>query len=468
MEKQRFDSIIITMKIKKVFLSGLFFSLALTFLCWAEDIPQIPQFTKDDRVLIMAPHPDDETLGAGGVIQRAMAQGARVQVVCYTNGDHNELAFIVYEKRFTFRTGEFLYMGELRRKETIESMTSLGLPRKDLIFLGYPDSGTMAILTQYWQSSKSYRSLMTRISKVSYPDALSPGAPYVGESVLKDLKTVIENFQPTKIFVSHPADTNRDHQSLYLFTRIALWDLEGKIVQPAVYPYLIHVIGWPKPRGHHLDLALEPPKKLVGVSWQQLSLTAEEAKVKQTLVDFYKTEIEYNPPYLYSYVRKNELFGDFSEIDLENNSPGAIVWHDTALIPDYPSGKNEQEENRQVALSGLSYALQDKYLLVRLDLRRKLDKNLGVSMYFLGYKKNVPFEVMPKLSVGIGLLGMRIRNKTQLISVPDAQLKFEGRSLILKLPLSVIGTPDRILSRIKTRTAKFPLDASAWRILKIK
>ncbi len=456
------------MRIKKVFLAWFAFSLALTFLCWAQDIPLIPQFTKGDRVLIMAPHPDDETLGAGGVIQRAMAQGARVQVVCYTNGDHNELAFIVYEKRLTLRTGEFLYMGQLRRKETVEAMSFLGLSRQELIFLGYPDFGTMAILTQYWQTPKSYWSLLTRISKVSYPDALSPGAPYVGESILKDLKTVIENFQPTKIFVSHPADTNRDHQSLYLFTRIALWDLEEKIAQPAVYPYLIHVIGWPKPRGHHLDLALKPPDKLAGVSWQQLQLSGEETKVKQALVDFYKSEIEYNPPYLYSYVRKNELFGDFPVIDLEDTKPGAIVWHDVVLIPDYPSGKNGQGENRQVALSGLSYAVQDKYLLVRLDLRRKLDKNLGVSMYFLGYKKNMPFEVMPKINVGIGLLGMRIRNKTQLISVPDAKLKFEGRSLILKLPMAVLGTPDRVLSRVRTRIAKFPLDASAWRILRIK
>ncbi|MFH0827782.1 MAG: PIG-L family deacetylase [Candidatus Omnitrophota bacterium] len=452
----------------KNFLISLFFFLFYPLLVWAQDIPSIPEFSKDDRVLILAPHPDDETLGAGGVIQRARSAGARVRVVCYTNGDHNELAFIVYEKRLTFRTGEFLHMGSLRRKETIEAMASLGIPREDMIFMGYPDWGTLAILTQFWQAPKPYWSLLTRLSKVSYPDALSPGAPFVGESILKDLKSVIESFRPTKVFVSHPADTNRDHQSLYLFTRIALWDLEEKLIPPEIYPYIIHVIGWPKPRGHHLDLALKPPDKLAGVSWKQLILSDEEAKKKQTLVDFFKTEIECNPPYLYSYARKNELFGDFSIIDLKRSKGKDIVWHDVMLSGNQSTGNNSRVESKRDGLSGLSYAVQDKVFLIRLNLWRKLDKNLGIAIYLLGYKENVPFSVMPKINVGMGLWGTRIRNKGKLISVPGSETKFEGRSLIFSLPMAVLGGPDRVLCRVKTRTARFPLDASAWRILRIK
>ena len=204
------------MKIRSAIIISLFLIVIPVLAVSAKDIPAIPEFTKDDRVLVLAAHPDDEILGAGGVIQRARAAGARVQVVCYTNGDHNELAFIVYEKRFTFRTGEFLYMGELRRSETVKALTYLGLGRQDMIFLGYPDFGTMAILTQYWQTKKPYWSLLTRISKVAYSEALSPGAPYVGESILKDIKTVLDNFKPTKIFVNHPADINGS-TSLYTF-----------------------------------------------------------------------------------------------------------------------------------------------------------------------------------------------------------------------------------------------------------
>jgi LmbE family N-acetylglucosaminyl deacetylase len=453
---------------KKYFLSALAaILLFMPFWAVAQDIPGLPEFTSEDRVLVLAPHPDDETLGSGGVIQRARAAGARVQVVCYTNGDHNELAFIVYEKRFTFRTGEFLYMGEVRRSETIKAMSSLGLPSQDIIFLGYPDFGTMAILTQYWKAPKPYRSLMTRISKVAYADTLSPGAPYVGESILKDLKTTISNFQPTKIFVSHPADTNRDHQSLYLFTLISLWDLEGKIIQPEIYPYLIHVIGWPKPRGHHLDLLLKPPARISGISWKQLILSDKEAKVKQGLVDFYKSEIECNPPYLYSYARKNELFGDFSAISLKDNMAEPVTWKSVVVYQD-PLGETDLKEKGKQNLTGLFYAIRGKDLMIKLDLRRKLDKNLGITINLLGYKKNTDFAAMPKISVTIGLMGMRIRNKGRILGANGAKIKFEGRSLIVNLPLATLGAPEKILTRVRTRAPNFPLEASAWRILSIK
>src|SRR3954451_20581648 len=38
-------------------------------------------------VLVVAPHPDDDVLGAGGVIQQALAIGKSVVVVFMTNGD---------------------------------------------------------------------------------------------------------------------------------------------------------------------------------------------------------------------------------------------------------------------------------------------------------------------------------------------------------------------------------------------
>ena len=106
----------------------------------AEEAKDGINFTKnDDRVLIFAPHPDDETIGTAGVIEKALKQDAKVRVVCYTNGDSNELSFIVYEKRLTFRKGEFLHMGEVRRRETMRAMVSLGVKPEDVIFLGYPD-----------------------------------------------------------------------------------------------------------------------------------------------------------------------------------------------------------------------------------------------------------------------------------------------------------------------------------------
>ena len=42
---------------------------------------------RGERLLVVAPHPDDETLGAGGLIQRVLAHGGTVRVMLVTAGD---------------------------------------------------------------------------------------------------------------------------------------------------------------------------------------------------------------------------------------------------------------------------------------------------------------------------------------------------------------------------------------------
>ena len=196
----------------------LIFASSLSF---AQSMTSLPSFDNSDRVLILAPHPDDETIGAAGVIQEAVKAGARVKVVLLTNGENNELAFIVYKKRPILGRSGLLRMGELRRQESLAAMKFLGLKESDVISLGYPDFGTMEIMTRYWDEKRPVHGMLSRVSRVPYPDAMSPGAPYVGQSVLHDLEQVILDYRPTKIFVSHPADVNRDHRALYLFTQVA-------------------------------------------------------------------------------------------------------------------------------------------------------------------------------------------------------------------------------------------------------
>ena len=130
----------------------------------AGGVGEMEPIKKNDRILILAPHPDDESIGCAGLIQHALKAGAEVRVVYLTNGDHNEFAFIVYEKRLTFRKGEFIHMGLVRHLEAIKAMNLLGLNEDKLVFLGYPDFGTFTIFSKYWQTQKPFRSFLTRIS----------------------------------------------------------------------------------------------------------------------------------------------------------------------------------------------------------------------------------------------------------------------------------------------------------------
>ncbi len=259
---------------------------------------------KEDRVLILAPHPDDEAIGCAGLIQQAVKAAAQLRIVYLTNGDHNQIAFIVYEKRITLRKNEFIHMGEVRRKEAIKAMQLLGVDESNLIFLGYPDFGTFAIFSRYWKDTKPYRGLLTRISSVPYKENFSFGAPYQGESILNDLKKVLLEYKPTKIFVSHPADVNVDHKTFYLFLEIALADLKNEIPRPQVLPYLIHCVGWPLPRNYHPELSLLPPQKFIATQrelWSMLGLTAEELEQKHQAILMYRSQTQSSAFYLLSF-----------------------------------------------------------------------------------------------------------------------------------------------------------------------
>ncbi|TBR16567.1 PIG-L family deacetylase, partial [bacterium] len=372
--------------------------------CFAQQVIPLYEITANDRILILAPHPDDESIGTAGIIQKSLKSCAKIKVVCFTNGDNNQLAFIVYEKRLTFKKKEFLHMGEVRRAETLEAMNYLGVNRDDVVFLGYPDFGTQEILMKYWGKTKPYRSMFPRVNKVSYPEALSYGSSYVGENILSDLKKVLLGFKPTKIFVSHPGDSNRDHRALYVFLRIALWDLEGKIEAPKVFPYLIHAGGWPRPRGYHPDLELVPSEKFnTGViKWKEYRLSDDEILKKKDAISFYHSQIDCDPPYLFTFARKNELFGDFPWLKLNVSQGQSILWQDL-----------------QDGKTNLQYGLKDKFLYIKLNYKFGKIRKPKVLVYLLGYKQNKEFALLPKITLYKGFGGLRLKDKKQTLFIKD-------------------------------------------------
>jgi hypothetical protein len=301
----------------------------------------------------------------------------------------------------------------------------------------------MEILLKYWGDTRPFKYMLTRISGVPYSNCLSPGAPYVGESILKDVEKVIRDFKPTKVFVSHPIDVNRDHRSFYLFLQVALWDLESEIVKPDIFPYLVHIKGWPKPQGYHPDLELAPPDMLKNgeISWLRLELTDEEVRMKHGAMASYKSENEYNPTYLDTFARKNELTGNYPVIKLLKGS----AWCSAGTT--------------------LAYACKGDDLFIRLALKNKRDKNLGVSIFLLGYRKDLEFSKMPKLAINVGLNGVSVKDKKQRIDERRVQLIEEGNNLILKIPLLLLNNPTHILACAKAGAIVLPFEDTVWRIL---
>jgi hypothetical protein len=327
-------------------------------------------------------------------------------------------------------------------------------------------------LTKYWGDVKPFKTLLTRVNKVSYKDAMSFNAPYTGESIVNDIKKIILDFKPNKIFISHPGDANRDHQSLYLFLRIVLWDLSSNKfhINPQVFPYIIHVVGWPKPRGFHPELDLDPPPKLEDAPWQDYFLSAQEIESKRKAISFYHSQIEYNPPYLFTFARKKELFGDYPALILKDERAADIKW--VELISD--NYLQDVEEyvlpaslTNKSPITAVNYALNGKQLYIKFSLRRRIDRGRGISVFLLGYSRNTDFKLMPKLKITLGLLGTRIKDKKQTIFIKNLKVYYEGKDLIIKVPIASLGDPDYILSRTRARTGALPYHASSWRIIEL-
>jgi len=109
-------------------------------------MPAPLQFSPADRLLLVAPHPDDETLAAGGLIQAAVAAGAAVRVVFFTDGENNPWAQRATEGRLFIGAVARRAFGARRRTEALASLAVLGLGTGDAEFLGFPDQGTTGAL----------------------------------------------------------------------------------------------------------------------------------------------------------------------------------------------------------------------------------------------------------------------------------------------------------------------------------
>lgn len=83
-------------------------------------------------LLVVAPHPDDETIGCGGLIRRTLAQGGRVAVLVVTDG--------VASHRHSPSHPPAVLRAR-RRRETRAAVKALGLRARDLTMLALPDGG---------------------------------------------------------------------------------------------------------------------------------------------------------------------------------------------------------------------------------------------------------------------------------------------------------------------------------------
>lgn len=166
-----------------------------------------PVFSARTRLLVIAPHPDDETIATGLLIQQVRAAGGEVRILLLTAGDNNPWPQRWLERRLWIGMAARRRWGRRRHAEMQHALQCLGVSGQSLQLLGWPDMGVTDVLLQ------------------------------PGSTAITELAAAIARFVPDLVALPGLADRHPDHGSAHVLVRLAL---AGRTDPPRLLTYLVH------------------------------------------------------------------------------------------------------------------------------------------------------------------------------------------------------------------------------------
>lgn len=161
---------------------------------WAQPLPDLHQL---GPTLVVAPHPDDESLGCGGTLALLRQLGYPVHVLFVSDGTMSHPNSPTYPAE---------RLRELREAEALEALHILGVDPACATFMRQKDT--------------------------QVPTPGTPGFSEAVDRVVEGLTTL----QPTTVLVPWRRDPHRDHRASWQITHEAITQLT---VRPRVLEYLI-------------------------------------------------------------------------------------------------------------------------------------------------------------------------------------------------------------------------------------
>lgn len=201
------------------------------------------------KLLVFSPHPDDETLAVGGLIQRVLARGGQVKVVFVTNGDGYMEGILADRGPGHTSSGDFIDYGNRRHDEAVRAIGRLGVAQADGLFFGYPDTGVDDLWDTNWSRRDPFTSPFTRLDFPRYKTSFERWVRYDGVDLDLEMQRVIRRYRPDWIAIPDPRDYHPDHSATGVFALDALYHLGMKgshAPQKAhVFTYLVHYPFYP-------------------------------------------------------------------------------------------------------------------------------------------------------------------------------------------------------------------------------
>ena len=196
------------------------------------DLPfgTLRDLTDRQPFLVLSPHPDDETLGCGGLLAAAGKAGVPAHVVILTDGAASHPRSRSYPPaRLT----------ALRQDEARRAVACLGLREEHLRFLALPDAATP-----------------------------SAGADF--DAAVEAIVRIAREIEAATLFVTWGHDPHCDHETAYAMARAATSILAAGKPGLRLWAYPVWGLHLPddaaididSPRGFRLDITAEQDAKL--------------------------------------------------------------------------------------------------------------------------------------------------------------------------------------------------------------
>jgi LmbE family N-acetylglucosaminyl deacetylase len=169
-----------------------------------------PTFDSDSRLMLIAPHPDDESVACAVALQRAVRADAAIRVIYVTDGDNNPWPQRVIESKWRLNADDRNRWGRIRRAEALAALRLLGIEPAAARFMGLPDQKLTALLARDCRF------------------------------VLKRLGSMISQWAPTHLIFPSHFDRHPDHSAVAVMIQLVLHDLFSNGITTSAWTYSVH------------------------------------------------------------------------------------------------------------------------------------------------------------------------------------------------------------------------------------
>ncbi|MDD1775372.1 MAG: PIG-L family deacetylase [Methanobacterium sp.] len=393
-----------------------------------------------DKVLVVAPHPDDEAIACAGVIRYCTERNISVKIVVLTDGYLSASPMI-------------------RHDETVSAMELLGVKKDDIIFLGYRDGTLPSLLNKNWESGNPYN--LSGNIKSEYNFSYKQNSTYSGDNLYSNLEEIISKFQPTIIFYPDSEDEQIDHWAGNAFTEYVMAKTN---YQGAGYTYIVHnPPDWPSPRTYNPEMGLTAPEELtdLGYNWVYFPLNQYQQRLKESAFNLYSSQIK-NTSFVRSFIRKNEIFATDQMVQI-NSTPSSQ--RDMIRVIQEPTKKEHGKSSiRTREIKSADFSLDNESAWLSINTRNNISMNTIYEVHILYLDNHNWGRIDVKIYDGI-LYYQKFQDEGY--DNQSEKVEIEGNQIKLKIPSEAFKDINSFLISADIISGNTLIDWTGWRRVEI-